>query len=104
MSNHTVNQAARLALFNSPTGYEEKHIGDKWYVKHFNGITGKWQVAVYSEDSFRRYKTYSKPKSQPVSSEPWICTNCNHKLGYGSDVPMHTSATCPSTSRSMVAL
>lgn len=39
--------------------YEEKMVGDKWYVKNYNGGTGLWQVAIYSADSFRRYKTYS---------------------------------------------
>lgn len=39
--------------------YEEKHIGDKWYVKSWNGGTKRWQVSVYSEDSFKRYKSWT---------------------------------------------
>lgn len=39
--------------------YEERLIGDEWYVKSFNGGTKRWQVAIYSKDSFRRYKSYT---------------------------------------------
>ena len=38
--------------------YQEKKINDKWYVKMWNGGTKRWQVAIYSEDSFKRYKSY----------------------------------------------
>ena len=40
--------------------YEEKQVGDKWYVKMYNGGTDKWQVAVFSNESFRRYKTFQQ--------------------------------------------
>lgn len=42
--------------------YQEKKIGDKWFVKLFNGNTGNWQVAIYSEDSFKRYKEFQSNK------------------------------------------
>lgn len=39
--------------------YEEILIGNEWFVKMWNGGNKKWQVAVYSQDSFKRYKTLS---------------------------------------------
>ncbi len=39
--------------------YEEKQVGDKWYVKQYNGNQDKWQVAIYSNESFRKYKQYT---------------------------------------------
>lgn len=38
--------------------YEERKIGNEWYVKQWNGGTKRWQVAIFSEDSFRRYKSF----------------------------------------------
>ena len=89
-------QAARLALFDSPTDYEEKHIGDKWYVKSFNGTTGKWQVAEYSEESFQRYKGYAyRFKQSPINADPWRCCVCNEIIGYGPSqfLPLHKCKT-----------
>lgn len=45
--------------------YEEKKVGNSWYVKMWNGSggagrRGKWQVAVYSDESFKKYKDFSK--------------------------------------------
>jgi hypothetical protein len=40
--------------------YQEKKVGNNWLVKMFNKDNGKWQVAVYSEDSYRKYKDYQK--------------------------------------------
>ena len=47
--------------------YEEKKIGDNWYIKSWNGGTKRWQVAIYSPDSYRRYKSYSN-----LSNTNWI--------------------------------
>ena len=39
--------------------YEEKKIGDKWYIKSWNGGTKRWQVAIFGEGSFGNYKAFS---------------------------------------------
>lgn len=44
--------------------YQEKKIGNEWFVKHYNGNTDRWQVAVYSQDSFQRYKIFSENKER----------------------------------------
>ncbi len=48
--------------------YEEKHIGDLWHIKHWNGSNHKWQVSIYTEDSFKRYKGYK------ISNDKQICS------------------------------
>jgi len=40
--------------------YEERRIGDKIWVKHWNGGTNLWQVAIFTEQSFRKYKNYGE--------------------------------------------
>ncbi len=65
----------RLALFSDQKEdhYEEKKIGDEWFVKSYNGGTKFWQVAVYSEQSFRNYKSFQEdrePKRQKWNIEP----------------------------------
>lgn len=51
----------RLQEFNhqEQDHYEERKIGDEWYIKRWNGGSKEWQVAVYSEKSYRAYKTYT---------------------------------------------
>ena len=48
--------------------YEEKKIGENWYVKNWNGGTKRWQVAIYSNASFRKYKGFQE---KPVDLN-WI--------------------------------
>jgi hypothetical protein len=50
-------QEELLKLFEGDF-YQEKKVGDKWHVKQYNRNTDRWQVAVYSESSFSRYKGY----------------------------------------------
>lgn len=42
--------------------YQEKHIGDKWYVKLYNPILDRWIVAIYTEASFERYNNYNQAR------------------------------------------
>ena len=42
--------------------YQEKDMGGEWWIKMWNGNTQKWQVAVYSEKSYRGYKKFSNPE------------------------------------------
>lgn len=51
--------------------YQEKKVGDEWYIKSFNGGTGRWQVSVYSETSYRRYKSFVPEKDfAPLRAKP----------------------------------
>ena len=65
----TTRKAKRLArqeellkVFSHQVGdfYEEKKVGDKWYIKMHNGNTDTWQVAIFTNQSFRSYKTFRK--------------------------------------------
>ena len=42
--------------------YQEKKVGENWYIKSFNGSTERWQVSIYSEQSFGKYKAYTQAK------------------------------------------
>lgn len=42
--------------------YEEKKVGNEWYIKSFNGGTGRWQVSVFSEMSYKKYKNFTPEK------------------------------------------
>lgn len=42
--------------------YQEKKVGDGWYVKSFNGGTKRWQVSIYSQESFNKYSAFKKVK------------------------------------------
>lgn len=44
--------------------YQEKKVGDNWYVKMWNGNSKKWQVAVFSETSFKKYKAFAQARKE----------------------------------------
>lgn len=44
--------------------YEEKEIEQEWFVKMWNGDKKIWQVAVFSKESFARYKQFQKSKAE----------------------------------------
>ncbi len=44
--------------------YEEKKVGNDWYVKNYNGGTDQWQVSVYSPESFRKYKQFNEARKR----------------------------------------
>jgi hypothetical protein len=46
--------------------YEEKKIGDDWYIKSFNGATCKWQVSIFSNQSYKNYKTFGDAKKEDI--------------------------------------
>lgn len=39
--------------------HQEKLIGGFWFVKNRDGNTGKWYVATYTEESYKKYKEYA---------------------------------------------
>jgi predicted RNA-binding protein with PUA domain len=44
--------------------YEEKKIGNQWYVKSFNGGTKRWQVSIFEEGAFGNYKAFSHARKE----------------------------------------
>ena len=54
------NQEKQLELLKNFEGdfYQEKRVGNVWLVKMWNGSNKKWQVAVYSLESYKRYKEF----------------------------------------------
>ena len=38
--------------------YEEKKIGENYYIKSWNGTNKCWQVSIYKPESYARYKMY----------------------------------------------
>lgn len=65
-----MNQEERLKHFShqGEDHYEEKKVEDEWYVKMYNRGTQRWQVAIYTLESFKKYKEfgekYLKPKHE----------------------------------------
>lgn len=66
-----IRQLELLKEFAHQVGdfYEEKRVGDNWYVKMYNGGSDKWQVAVYSSSSFRRYKNFQGATEEELETE-----------------------------------
>lgn len=50
----------QIELLKMFTGdfYQEKQVGKEWYIKSWNGGINKWQVAVFSEVSYKKYKSF----------------------------------------------
>lgn len=44
--------------------YQEKKVSNEWHIKMFNGNTGRWQVAVFSEKSYKKYKSFKNMKDE----------------------------------------
>ena len=76
-------QTELLKLFPKHGGYAEKRVGDKWYVRQYNGGTKRWQVAVYTLDSFKRYKAFSGYR------KPTEMTQAQRKAKYDETVAYH---------------
>ena len=54
-------QNRRLTFFDQEEDhYAEKKIGVEWRIKSYNGGTGRWQVSIYSERSYKNYKSYGE--------------------------------------------
>ena len=49
--------------------YQEQKVGDEAYVKMWNGGTKRWQVAVFSQQSFRNYKNHCPVDDEPVQRQ-----------------------------------
>ena len=64
-------QAIQLELLKNFVGdfYQEKKVGNGWLIKMYNGGTGKWQVAKFTDVSYRKYKSFSIEKETQESAE-----------------------------------
>ena len=56
-----------MTFFPSDSEYMETWVNGFWLVKQWNGGTEQWQVAIYTESSFKRYKDYKKNDDRPHS-------------------------------------
>lgn len=64
-------QRLKMFAYQKEDHYEEKKVGNEWYIKSWNGGTQRWQVSVYSEVSYRRYKSYTPEKEfAPIREKP----------------------------------
>jgi hypothetical protein len=62
-------QEQLLQHFSPESGYAEKQVGSEWYIKMWNGNAKRWQVAVYSEESFKRYKGLASELDEKFRSQ-----------------------------------
>lgn len=52
--------------------YEERQIGNEWWVKQWNGDSKRWQIAIFSKDSYFRYKGTQKNYSELSEKDNFI--------------------------------
>jgi hypothetical protein len=48
--------------------YEEKKVNGFWLIKQFNGDNQDWQVAVFTEESYKNYKEAGKQQNKLFNS------------------------------------
>ena len=58
--------ARQLELLKNFEGdfYQEKKVGNEWLIKMWNGGTKKWQVAVFSDVAYKKYKAFGNAKKE----------------------------------------
>lgn len=49
-----------LLTFFNKNEYSEKEVNGFWLVKHWNGSSKKWQVAIYPKGHLKRRQDYQK--------------------------------------------
>ena len=61
MSKKTSNRQQEFLLsFFDTNGYQEKLVNNFWLVKQWNGNNQRWQVAIFTKESFEKYKKYKE--------------------------------------------
>jgi len=56
-------QEDRLSQFDQEIDhYEEKDMGGEIWIKMWNGGTKRWQVAIFSQESFEKYKSFQESR------------------------------------------
>ena len=62
-----------LSFFNK-AGYQELEVNGFWLVKQMNGDTNREQVAIFTKESFERYKSYKMAtKYNELRDKPRKC-------------------------------
>lgn len=58
--------ARQLELLKNFEGdfYQEKKVGNEWHIKMWNGGTNKWQVAVFTDVAYKKYKAFGSAKKE----------------------------------------
>lgn len=49
-----------LLSFFFGDSYQEKQVNGFWLVKSWNGNNKQWQVAIFTEETFKNYKRFYK--------------------------------------------
>ena len=62
-------QQKLLAMFEGDF-YQEKKVGNEWCIKSYNGGTGRWQVSIFSEISYKKYKSYERDSGPMPEIKP----------------------------------
>ncbi|MDD5068994.1 MAG: hypothetical protein PHN89_05380 [Candidatus Pacebacteria bacterium] len=62
--NKRLERQRKLLLNFKGDFYQEKKIGNEWYIKRWNGDVGRWEVAIYSQESYARYKQFKEIEEQ----------------------------------------
>jgi len=52
-----------LLTFFDGDGYQEKEVNGFTLIKHRNGNTGGWEVAIYSKEAIENYNTIREQKT-----------------------------------------
>ena len=52
-----------LHSFFSTAGYQEKFVNGFWLVKQYNPSLNQEIVAIYSQESYKKYKEYNNAKN-----------------------------------------
>jgi hypothetical protein len=47
-----------------PEGYQEKQVGNLWYVRSWNPAFERYFVAIYTQENFNRFKGYWASKNE----------------------------------------
>ena len=56
-----------LTFFNQPEEkYEAKELNGFWLVKQFNGNSKEWQVAIYTQESYKKSREYWENKQKEL--------------------------------------
>ena len=58
-------QNERLSFFNQEEDhYEEKKVDGGWFIKMWNGGTQRWQVSMFTDVAYKKYKAFGNAKQE----------------------------------------
>ena len=60
MKKESFNQQSFLKSFFSENQYEEKEVNGFWLVQQINGWSGRPIIAIYTQESFKKYKAFKE--------------------------------------------